>query len=295
MTNKAFPTSHLKYSQQTTIQVGHSPDPDDAFMFYAIAHNKINTQGLAFEHVIKDIETLNSWAMEGKLPITAISLHAYAYVADKYAILESGASIGDKYGPIVVSKKSSSSQELSGKSIAIPGKYTTAALVLSMALENFNPIIIPFDKIIDAVLSNEVEAGLIIHEGQLTYNQYDLHKIIDLGEWWYDESGGLPLPLGLDVARKDLGYIRMQQVSQILKDSIHYAHEHREEAIKYALQYGRGLSTDLADQFVGMYVNNATLSMGEREKAGIDALLSRAYNASLIPKKVTPEYINNSY
>lgn len=290
MANKTLSTSLPKNVQQSTLQVGHSPDPDDAFMFYAIAHNKINTHGFTFEHVIKDIETLNSWAMEGKLPITAISLHAYAYVADKYAIMQSGASIGDKYGPILVSKKKVPLSELRGKSIAIPGKYTTAALVLSMALEKFNPVIIPFDKIIDAVLSNEVEAGLIIHEGQLTYNQYELHKIIDLGEWWYDESGGLPLPLGLDVIRKDLGDDRMQQISQILKDSIHYAHNHRKEAIEYALQYGRGLSTDLADKFVGMYVNQATLSMGERERKGIAALLMKANKTGLIPC-VSPMYI----
>lgn len=280
-------------SGQTILQVGHSPDPDDAFMFYAIAHNKINTHGLTFEHVIKDIETLNYWAMEGKLPITAISLHAYAYVADKYAIMQSGASIGDKYGPILVSKNKVSLSELSGTSIAIPGKYTTAALVLSMALKNFKPLIIPFDEIINAVLSDKVEAGLIIHEGQLTYNQYNLNKIIDLGEWWYDESGGLPLPLGLDVVRKDLCENSMKQISQILKDGIHYAQENRDEAIKYALQYGRGLSASLADKFVGMYVNKATLFMSEREKTGIERLLDRAYNSKLIPQKVTPEYINN--
>lgn len=293
MTKNLYSEKQNLIPGQTILQVGHSPDPDDAFMFYAIAHNKINTHGLTFEHVIKDIETLNYWAMEGKLHITAISLHAYAYVADKYAIMQSGASIGDKYGPILVSKKKVSLSELSSTSIAIPGKYTTAALVLSMALKNFKPLIIPFDEIINAVLSDKVEAGLIIHEGQLTYNQYNLNKIIDLGEWWYDESGGLPLPLGLDVVRKDLCENSMKQISQILKDAIHYAQENRDEAIKYALQYGRGLSASLADKFVGMYVNKATLFMSEREKAGIERLLDMAYNSKLIPQKVTPEYINN--
>lgn len=275
------------------LQVGHSPDPDDAFMFYAIAKDKINTSGMKFKHVIKDIETLNYWAMDGKLPITAISLHTYAYVADKYDILPSGASIGDQYGPILVAKEPYTLEELKGKTIAIPGKYTTASLVLSLILKNFKPVIIQFDKIIDAVVSGQVDTGLIIHEGQLTYKDYGLHKIIDLGEWWHKESDGLPLPLGLDVVRKDLGDKKMQQIAGVLKESIQYALDHRQDALEYAMQYGRGLSNTLADKFVGMYVNHATLFMGERERKGIGFLLDKAYKSNFIPNQISPTFVED--
>lgn len=272
--------------EKLTLQVGHSPDPDDAFMFYGIAHSLVHTYDIIFKHVIQDIETLNQWALLGRLPVTAISCHAYAYVADKYEILPCGASIGDKYGPIIVSKNNFDLKDLENKTIAVPGKLTTAFLVLSIALQKFTPVFIPFDKIIQAVINGEVDAGLIIHEGQLTYNDCNLEKVIDLGEWWHEISGGLPLPLGLDVVRKDLGKERIGQISEILTSSIKYAIKHKEDALSYAIQFGRGISRTIAEKFVGMYVNDATVTMGEREKEGLGLLLHKAYANKLIPEPV---------
>ena len=273
-----------------TIRFGHSPDPDDAFMFYAIAKGKIDLNGYQVVHVVEDIESLNRRALRGELEATAVSVHAYAYLADTYAIMRSGASIGEKYGPIVVSKQPLNLTELRGKKIAIPGLLTTAALVLRLFEKEFSYVLVPFDKILDYVESGKADAGLIIHEGQITYKKQGLHKVIDLGEWWW-EKFKLPLPLGIDVVRKDLGAEVMSAVAHLFKESILYALEHRDEALDYALQFGRGLAREAGDQFVGMYVNDYTRDLGPEGEEGIRELLVRGYARKLLPKKVTPEFV----
>ena len=250
--------------QTEKIRIGHSPDSDDAFMFYALAKGLIPTDPYEIVHVIEDIETLNQRALAAELEVTAISVHAYAYVAEDYAFMPCGASIGDQYGPLVVSKKPI--ETLAGKRIAIPGKMTTAYLTLSLFQPDFEAETRPFDKILDAVQQDEVDAGLIIHEGQLTYAREGLHKVIDLGEWWYEETG-LPLPLGANVIRRDLGTERIREITALLKQSIQYSLEHREGGLEYAMTYARDMETSLADKFVGMYVNDYTLDYGEKGRA----------------------------
>lgn len=274
-----------------TLSVGHSPDPDDAFMFYALAHNKIPTGNLAFAHELQDIETLNRRCLKQELDISAISLHAFAYLSDKYALLSSGCSMGDRYGPMVVAKKAYTIEELKNLRIAVPGTLTTAFLSLSLLLgSKFQYEIVPFDEIINAVEQGKVDAGLIIHEGQLTFQNQGLKLVIDMGVWWYEKTG-LPLPLGGNVVRKDLGADIISEASRLIRESIHYGLDHRKEALAYALQYGRDLDTGLADKFVGMYVNDWTVDYGEKGRKAVQLLLSEGHKAGVIPHPVLVEFV----
>jgi 1,4-dihydroxy-6-naphthoate synthase len=273
------------------ITVGHSPDPDDAFMFYALAHDKIDTGPLQFRHELQDIETLNRRALRGELEVSAVSLHAYAYLADKYALLPSGCSMGDRYGPMIVARQPFSVADLQGKRIAVPGTLTTAFLALRLLLEREFPYdVVPFDQIIPAVAAGKYEAGLIIHEGQLTFQNQGLHLIVDLGKWWYEKTG-LPLPLGGNVVRRDLGAETMSLISRLIKESIRYSLAHRQEALQYALQYARDMDVSLADRFVGMYVNDWTLDYGPTGRSAVRRLLDEAFRAEIIPKKAEIEFV----
>jgi len=275
-----------------TIRVGHSPDPDDAFMFHALANEKMITPGLHYVHQLEDIETLNRRALEGELEVSAVSIHAYAHLLDKYALLPSGCSMGDQYGPLLVAKKPMSLGDLKGKKIAVPGTLTTAFLTLSIALDrDFTYEVVPFDQIPEEVISGRQEVGLLIHEGQLTYKSMGLHAVCDLGVWWQEKTG-LPLPLGGNVVRKDLGMPLMRQISVDIKKSIQYALDHREEALNYALKYGRGIDPKLADQFVGMYVNAWTLDYGEKGRKAIRKLLEEGHRIGLLPAPVQAEFVD---
>lgn len=273
-----------------TITLGHSPDSDDAFMFYALAKDLIDTGPYAFEHTLQDIQTLNERAMRQELDITAISLHAYTYVQDNYALLVSGASVGDRYGPMVVTREPKTLDEVRSLRVAVPGKLTTAFLALSLCIGEFEYEVMDFDAIIPAVQSGKVDAGLIIHEGQLTYAAEGLHLVLDLGAWWHGETG-LPLPLGVNVIRRALGGQAMSEISKILTASIQYSLDHREAALDYALQFGRGLEVTEADRFVGMYVNDFTLDLGESGRRGVETLLSRAHRQGLLPAPPVLEFI----
>ena len=266
----------------THIRIGHSPDPDDAFMFWALAKDKIDTGDLTFEHVLRDIETLNRWALEGRLEITALSLHAYPYVQDKYTLLPHGASMGDGYGPIVVSRVGEAPADLTAARIAIPGEMTTAFLTLNLYAGRLtNYVVVPFDEIPAYVREGKADAGLLIHEGQLTYREDGLELVVDLGVWWQELTGGMPLPLGVNAVRRDLGHDLQVQLSELLGASIDLGLERRDEALEYALQFGRGLDTELADRFVGMYVNDLTRDYGIRGRAAIEELLRRTEAAGL--------------
>lgn len=279
-------------SQTQHVRLGHSPDSDDAFMFYGLAEHKVPTEGFEFEHILRDIETLNHWAREGRLEITAISVHAYAYVADKYAILTHGASMGDNYGPMVVTREPASVEWLRGRRIAIPGTMTSAYLALRLFLgTDFEYDIVPFDQIMEAVRDGKADAGLLIHEGQLTHAQFGLRKVVDLGEWWFKETAGLPLPLGVNAVRRDLGAERMAALSRVLKASIAYGLDHREAALRHAMQYARGLETATADQFVGMYVNAWTLDMGPRGQESIRLFLQRAHEQGIVDHVVPVDFV----
>jgi 1,4-dihydroxy-6-naphthoate synthase len=270
-------------SDARTIRVGHSPDSDDAFMFYALTHDRIDTGGLRFVHQLEDIETLNRRALQGELEVSAVSLHAYAHLADQYALLASGCSMGDRYGPKLVARAPLTLAEARSKTIAIPGTLTTAFLSLQLCLgKNVKVVVVPFDQIIPAVLEGSAEVGLIIHEGQLYYPDQGLHQIVDLGRWWFEQTG-LPLPLGGNVVRRDLGAETVEHIARLLKQSIQYALDHREEALGYALKYARGLDPALADRFVGMYVNDWTLDYGPRGREAVRTLLGRAAEGGLIP------------
>jgi 1,4-dihydroxy-6-naphthoate synthase len=276
------------------LRLGHSPDPDDAFMFYGLAKNLIPSGPYRFEHILQDIETLNQRARRGELEITTISIHAYPYVADKYALTSCGSSMGDGYGPMVIATKPVNLEDLRGKTIAIPGKLTTAYLALQLCIgkagEAFNPVVLPFDEIPGQVKAGVVDAGLIIHEGQLTYKQLGLHLIVDLGVWWQKKTN-LPLPLGGNCIRKNLGQPVMQEVTNIIKQSIQFSLAHRPEAVEYALQFGRDLDKKLADQFVGMYVNEWTLDYGARGREAITKLLGEGAKAGLVPAIERIEFI----
>ena len=267
----------------TLLTLGHSPDSDDAFMFYGLANKLVDTEGLEFEHILRDIETLNQWAKEGKLDFTAISVHAYAYVKDKYAILTHGASMGDGYGPIVVSNRAMTSIELNNIEIAVPGELTSAFLALSIYLDQpFKYRVMPFDQIMDAVKRGDVDAGLIIHEGQLTHGDEGLHNVVDLGAWWKIETC-LPLPLGVNTIRRDLPEDIKLVASRVLKSSIEYSLNHRTEGLAHAMQFARDMKLETADAFVGMYVNHWTVDMGEAGKDSIKIFLNRALMRGLIP------------
>ncbi|HEY3205612.1 MAG TPA: MqnA/MqnD/SBP family protein [Gaiellaceae bacterium] len=273
------------------IRLGHSPDPDDAFMFWALAAEKIDTRGFDFEHVLRDIQTLNEWALEGKLETTAISLHAYPFVQDRYKLLPHGASMGSGYGPVVVSRRRLTRDQLRESEIAVPGRMTTAFLVLRLYLGDFRFREVPFDRIIEEVKSGDADAGLLIHEGQLTYAAEGLEKVADLGEWWLLETG-LPLPLGVNVARRDLGTEVLHDLSEVLRESIAAGLENRSEAMAYALEFGRGLDTELADRFVGMYVNDLTCDYGEEGRQAVAELLRRGEELRAFPAPVQLEFVS---
>jgi 1,4-dihydroxy-6-naphthoate synthase len=271
------------------ITVAHSPDSDDAFMFYGLASGRVPTDGIEVQHLLSDIETLNRAAFEGKYEVSAVSFHAYAHLTDTYLLLPHGSSMGDKYGPIVVARLDGP-ESTQGITVAIPGTLTTAFLTLRLYHPDVQYVVMPFDRIQDAVREGEVEAGLLIHEGQLTYQDEGLKKIVDLGEWWAERTGGLPLPLGGNVIRRDLGPELITKISKLLHDSIAYGLTHRQEALDHALQYGRGLDRAQADRFVGMYVNELTLDYGERGRTAVQRLLTEAWERRIIPKPITAEF-----
>jgi 1,4-dihydroxy-6-naphthoate synthase len=273
------------------IRLGHSPDPDDAFMFWALASGTIDTRGFEFEHVLRDIQTLNEWALEGTLETTAISLHAYPYVQDRYAVLPHGASMGSGYGPVVVAREALTPEKLQSVEIAVPGRMTTAFLVLRHFLGDYRFREVPFDQIPDEVKSGRADAGLLIHEGQLTYEAEGLRKVVDLGEWWLLETG-LPLPLGINVARRDLGPAVLHDLSEVLRESIVAGLENRAEAMEYALGFGRGLDVELADRFVGMYVNDFTCDYGDEGRAAVAELLRRGDELGAFPARVELDFVS---
>jgi len=275
----------------TLIRVAHSPDSDDAFMFYALAKGLIDTGEFEFEHALSDIETLNREAHSGTYEVTAVSIHAFAYLDEQYALLASGASMGDGYGPVLVAREDIPADRLASMKVAIPGTLTSAALALKMWNPALNTTVLPFDAIGPAVKAGEVDAGVVIHEGQLTWQDEGFVNLVDLGVWWAEETGGLPLPLGGNTVRRDLGEEAMAEVARLLRESIVYSLEHREGALDYALDYGRGLSRDKADRFVGMYVNDLTVDYGERGREGMRVFLDRAYNEKLIPKVPRLDFI----
>jgi len=273
------------------IRVGHSPDPDDAFMFHALANDKIDTGELCFVHELQDIETLNRRAMKGELEVSAVSIHAYAHLLDKYALLSSGCSMGDKYGPMVIARKEMTVDDLKKVKIAVPGTMTTAFLTLRLLLPGgFEYEVIPFDQIIDAVASGRFEAGLIIHEGQLTFQNQGLKLVVDMGVWWHEKTG-LPLPLGGNVVRRDLGPELMGRVSKLIKSSIQYSLDNREAALAHALNYARDMDITLADKFVGMYVNDWTLDYGPQGREAVRRLLEEAHKAGVIPNPVDVAFV----
>jgi 1,4-dihydroxy-6-naphthoate synthase len=277
-------------SEVRTISVAHSPDSDDAFMFYGLATNKLDTGNLKFEHTLKDIQSLNEDAKNGVYDVTAVSFHAYAYIHDKYALLPHGASIGDKYGPIVVSREPRSAEDIGKMKIAVPGEMTSAYLALKLYNQDFEHVVVPFDEIIDEVKRGRVDAGLLIHEGQLFYKQIGLDKVLDLGEWWFEKTG-LPLPMGGNAIRRDLGEEMMHEVSKYLKQSIEFSLANREDALAYAMQFARDMSPELADRFVAMWVNNLTLDYGERGREGVRRLLQEGYEKGIIPHQVEVEFV----
>ncbi|HLA68603.1 MAG TPA: MqnA/MqnD/SBP family protein [Bacteroidota bacterium] len=265
------------------IRVGHSPDPDDAFMFYGLSSGKVKLDGISIEHFLEDIQSLNIRAMKGELEVTAISAHAFASVADQYWIMATGASMGEGYGPVLVSKRFSSLDQLKGKKVATPGKLTTATLLFRIFSDGIENIDIPFDQIMDRVSSGEFDAGLLIHEGQITYAAQGFKKIVDFGELWWSMYDRLPLPLGLDVVRKDLGEDLAHRLSSGLKESIHYGYTHQSEAIPYALQYGRGINQQLGERFVKMYVSELTVDMGKQGKKALELLFRLGSERGLLP------------
>jgi len=281
--------------QQTTLTLGHSPDPDDAFMFYALAKGLIPTHGFQFQHILQDIQTLNERATRGELDISAVSIHAYAYVSDQYALLPSGASMGDGYGPMLVAKQKFPRDEIAKKKIAVPGTMTSAFLALQLWLgklaKAINYVVVPFDQIFAAVKNGVAEIGLIIHEGQLTYRNEGLVLCEDLGVWWGREQDGLPLPLGGNVIHKRFAPAVRQQISDTLTASIQFSLEHRPEAVQHALQYARDMGRDLADKFVGMYVNHWTLDYGERGRESIRRFLGQAFERGIIPHRQELEFV----
>ena len=279
-------------TETQTITLAHSPDSDDAFMFYALATNKLDTGPFEFEHVLQDIQTLNEEARKGTYDVTAISFHAYAYVADKYALLPHGASIGDNYGPIVVANEEIDSSNLSDLTIAVPGTLTSAFLALSIYNPDFKYEVVPFDQIIDAVTERRCDAGLLIHEGQLFYHNLGLHKVLDLGEWWHQHTGGLPLPMGGNVIRRELGSETISEVSGLLKESIQYSLDHREDALQHAMQFAREMDPALADRFVAMWVNDLTLDYGERGREAVRRLLAEGHERGIIPHAVDVQFVD---
>ena len=278
-------------AETRTITVAHSPDSDDAFMFYGLATNKLDTGSLSFTHVLKDIQTLNEEAFRGTYDVTAVSFHAYAYIADKYLLLPHGASIGDNYGPILVSREPAKAADIDTLKIAVPGTLTSAFLALRIFNADFKYEVVPFDKIIDAVKSGQCDAGLLIHEGQLFYESIGLHKVLDLGEWWHERTG-LPLPMGGNVIRRELGPEIIREVSHCLSESIRYSLANREDALAYAMQFARDMDTDLADRFVAMWVNDLTLDYTDRGREAVQRLLTEGFERGIIPNRPVVEFAN---
>ena len=272
------------------IRLGHSPDPDDAFMFWGLASGVVDPRGFEFEHVLADIQSLNEWALEGRLEVTALSLHAYPFVQDTYALLPHGASMGSGYGPIVVAREPMTKEQLAGVRVTVPGRMTTAFLVLRMYIGDFEYREAPFDRILDQVLEGRADAGLVIHEGQLTYGLRGLEKVVDLGEWWLLETG-LPLPLGVNAARRDLGEEALRELSAVLAESIRAGLENRQDALAYAGQFGRGLDPELTDRFVGMYVNELTQDYGDEGRSAVAELLRRGEQIGAFPEPVRVEFV----
>jgi len=287
---KSTPATASIQEEVRDISVAHSPDSDDAFMFYALATNKVRVPGLRFQHTLCDIETLNRKALEGAFDVTAISFHAYPYLQDQYALLASGGSVGDGYGPMVVSPRVFPPETLAEKKVAVPGELTTAYLALKLFAPSVETEVVPFDRIIPQVLEGRFEAGLIIHEGQLTYAKSGLHRIVDLGQWWRSTTG-LPLPLGGNAIRRDLGPELIAQVAQAVRASIQYALDHRDEALEYALQFARDLDKAQAGRFVGMYVNERTLDYGEDGRQAVELLLTLGHRAGIIPHAARVEFV----
>jgi len=271
------------------IHFGHSPDPDDAFMFYGLASGKVAAEGYEIVQVLKDIESLNRMAMDGAIEVTAVSIHAYAYLSDRYLLLPFGASMGDGYGPIVIARRPARPEEIKTMTIAVPGRLTSASLALRLALGDVRTTTVPFDRILESVASGESEAGVLIHEGQLTYDRSGVHKVLDLGEWWKRETD-LPLPLGGNAIRRDLGAETISAIGAAFRRSIEYGLTHRQEALEYALDFGRGLARPLADRFVGMYVNESTLGYGPRGRQAIETFLGRAHQVGALPHRASVEF-----
>jgi 1,4-dihydroxy-6-naphthoate synthase len=282
----------MTISQETTIHLAHSPDSDDAFMFYALADGQIDTDGISYIHELQDIETLNGRALRGELDVTAVSIHAYAYLSDRYALLPHGASMGDGYGPMLVSKNPMTRAQIAGKRIAIPGLMTSAYLALKLYQPDFIPVAIAFDKIQDAVQHGDVDAGLLIHEGQLTYKDEGLHLVADMGAWWKEKTG-LPLPLGGNVIRKDMPRDLQRKVSRHLRESIAFGLDHRKNALDHAMRFARGLERSKADTFVGMYVNDWTLDYGDRGRQAIRLFLEEGVRSGVISRPVTVEFVDD--
>jgi 1,4-dihydroxy-6-naphthoate synthase len=280
-----------EFKTPAVIRVAHSPDSDDAFMFWALAKGKVDTEGLTFEHVLSDIETLNREALKGTYELTAISYHAYAYLHERYAILNVGSSIGDKYGPVLIAKKPMSKEEVKQVTIAIPGEMTTAYLALKIWEPEIKTVVVPFDQIMERVASGEFEAGLIIHEGQLTYQKEGFTKIVDLGEWWFEDTN-LTLPLGGNAIRRDLGPELIAKIGRVLYRSVKAGLENRDEALEYAMSFSRGLDKDLTDRFVGMYVNQMTLDADAEIRKAVQLLLWRGFGVGVLSEKITPEFID---
>jgi 1,4-dihydroxy-6-naphthoate synthase len=279
-------------TQETTIHLAHSPDSDDAFMFYALADGQIDTEGVSYVHELQDIETLNGRALRGELDVTAVSIHAYAYLSDRYALLPHGASMGDGYGPMLVAKKPMTKEQVAGRRVAVPGLMTSAYLALKLYQPDFVPVVTPFDKIDESVQRGDVDAGLLIHEGQLTYKDEGLHLIADMGAWWKDKTG-LPLPLGGNVIRKDMPRDLQRKVSRHLRDSIAFGLEHRKNALDHAMRFARGLDRSKADEFVGMYVNDWTLDYGDKGRKAIRLFLDEGVKSGVITRPVTVEFVDD--
>jgi 1,4-dihydroxy-6-naphthoate synthase len=266
------------------IRVGHSPDPDDAFMFFGLASGKVKLEGITIEHMLEDIQSLNERAMKAELEVTAISAHAFPYISEWYWIMRTGASMGEGYGPVIVSRKYRNLHELRGRTVGTPGPLTTATLLFRIFTEGIRHLDMPFDRIMDAVDEGSIDAGLLIHEGQITYESLGYHKVLDFGEFWQEESGGLPLPLGLDVVRKDLGLPMARLLSSGLKESIAYGYAHQDASIPYAMQWGRGIDHRLGAKFVKMYVSELTIDMGENGRRGLEVLFQKGHEKDLIPR-----------
>jgi 1,4-dihydroxy-6-naphthoate synthase len=279
-------------TQETTIHLAHSPDSDDAFMFYALADGHIDTEGVSYVHELQDIETLNGRALRGELDVTAVSIHAYAYLSDRYALLPHGASMGDGYGPMLVAKKPMTREQVAGRRVAVPGLMTSAYLALRLYQPDFVPVVTPFDKIDESVQRGDVDAGLLIHEGQLTYKDEGLHLIADMGAWWKEKTG-LPLPLGGNVIRKDMPRDLQRKVSRHLRDSIAFGLQHRQNALDHAMRFARGLDRGKADEFVGMYVNDWTLDYGDAGRRAIRLFLDEGVKSGVITRPVTVEFVDD--